>query len=101
VRGTDPPEPRPPEAFRVLHVVSFQDPGREAEKVRELYDRLAEARRETGEGAVPFGKFEALVKTQVAELRRGGSDEVSFRVAVQDGRVSFTARGLKGVGGAE
>ena len=50
-----------------------------------------------GETAVGFQKFAHLVTSQVAELRRRGSPEVAFRVAVRNGKVSFTARGLKGV----
>ena len=38
-----------------------------------------------------------LVKLQVKKLRETGSPEVAFRVAVKDGKVSFTARALKGV----
>ena len=38
-----------------------------------------------------------LVREHVTELRKWGSPEVAFRVAVVDGRVSFTARALKGV----
>jgi len=37
------------------------------------------------------------VKNQVKKLRDAGSPEVAFRVAVKDGKVNFTARGLKGV----
>ena len=33
---------------------------------------------------------------QVKKLKEGGTSEVAFRVAVKDGKVSFTARGLKG-----
>jgi hypothetical protein len=50
-----------------------------------------------GEQAVPFHKFAELIKSQVAKLRDTGSPEVAFRVAVKDGKVNFTARGLKGV----
>jgi hypothetical protein len=32
----------------------------------------------------------------VNKLRESGSPEVAFRVAVKDGKVSFTARALKG-----
>ena len=49
-----------------------------------------------GEEGIPFHKFADLVKTQVTRLRKGGVEEVAFRVAVKDGRVNFTARGLKG-----
>ena len=82
---------------RILHVSSFRDPVREIDKLTELYESLAEARRDVGEDAPPFHKFAELVKNQVKKLRDTGSPEVAFRVAVKDGKVSFTARGLKGV----
>src|SRR6476646_2453715 len=64
-----------PEA-KVLHVASFREPGSEMEKLHELYDRLAEARRTVGEEAVPFHKFADLVKNQVKKLKEQGSPEV-------------------------
>jgi len=81
---------------RVLHVTTFEDPLKEMEKVHRLYDNLAEARRESGQEAIPFHKFADLIKTQVNALKEKGSPEVAFRVAVKDGKVAFTARGLKG-----
>jgi hypothetical protein len=81
---------------RILRVAAFTDPVREIEKLTELYESLAEARREVGEENVPFHKFADLVKGQVNKLRQTGSPEVAFRVAVKDGKVSFTARALKG-----
>ena len=82
---------------RIVHVSSFRDPLRETDKLTELYESLSEARREAGENQVPFHKFAELVKLQVKKLRETGSPEVAFRVAVKDGKVSFTARALKGV----
>ena len=93
-----PPEPekkRPED--RILHVSSFRDPLREMDKLTELYESLAEARRDVGEEAPPFHKFAELVKNQVKKLREGGAPEVAFRVSVKDGKVAFTARGMKGV----
>ena len=90
------PERKGPED-RILHVSSFRDPVREIDKLTELYERLAEARREVGEDAPPFHKFAELVKNQVKKLRQSGAPEVAFRVAVKDGKVNFTARGMKGV----
>jgi hypothetical protein len=90
------PERKGPED-RILHVSSFRDPVREIDKLTDLYESLAAARREIGEEAPPFHKFAELVKGQVKKLRDGGSPEVAFRVAVKDGKVNFTARGLKGV----
>jgi hypothetical protein len=76
---------------RILHVAAFHDPTREMDKLHELYERLADARREAGEDAVPFHKFADLVKDQVKRLKQSGSPEVAFRVAVKDGKVNFTA----------
>jgi hypothetical protein len=50
-----------------------------------------------GQEAIPFHKFAELIKTQVGTLKGKGSPEVAFRVAIKDGKVAFTARGLKGV----
>ena len=94
-RGPVAPEKKLPED-RILHVSSFTDPVREIDKLTDLYESLAEARREVGEAAPPFHKFAELVKNQVKKLKQAGSPEVAFRVAVKDGKVNFTARGLKG-----
>lgn len=94
-KRSEPERPKPED--RILCVASFQDPVRELDKLTDLYESLAEARREAGEEAVPFHKFADLVKKQVKKLRQSGSPEVAFRVAVKKGKVSFTARALKGV----
>ena len=69
---------------------------REMDKLHSLYDSLMDARRQVGDDVVPFHRFAALVKDQVTKLRESGSPEVAFRVAVKDGKVNFTVRGLKG-----
>jgi len=94
-RSDKPPEPQRP-ADRIMHVASFRDPMKEMDKLHDLYNSLVEARREIGEPAVPFHKFTDLVKSQVKKLKDAGTGEVAFRVAVKDGKVSFTARGMKG-----
>jgi hypothetical protein len=87
-------KPEEPES-RVLHVTAFQDPMKEMDKLHSLYDSLMDARRQVGAEAVPFHRFAALVKDQVTKLRESGSPEVAFRVAMKDGKVNFTVRGLK------
>ncbi len=82
---------------RIVHVTTFTDPLQEMDKLQDLYDSLVDARRAVGEDAVPFHRFTALIKTQVGHLRQAGSPEVAFRVAIRDGKVHFTARGLKGM----
>jgi len=81
---------------RILSVTTFSDPTKEMDKLRELYESLAEARREVGEDAIPFHKFADLIKTQVGAFKQKGTPEVAFRVAVKQGKVAFTARAMKG-----
>jgi hypothetical protein len=94
--ATKVPEKQKKVEDRILHVSSFRDPLREMDKLTQLYESLSEARREVGEDAPPFHKFAELVKSQVNKLKKSGTAEVAFRVAVKDGKVNFTARGLKG-----
>lgn len=95
--GTQAPaKPGAPPMPQVVHVTAIGDPMKDIDKVRELYESLMDARREAGDQTVPFHRFVGLVKDQVKTLQQKGSPEVAFRVAVTDGKVSFTARGLKG-----
>jgi hypothetical protein len=88
--------PAKPADDGLMHVTTFRDPTREMEKVQELYERLAEARRQAGQDPIPFHKFADLIRTQVAGLKEKGSPEVAFRVSMKDGKVNFTARAVKG-----
>jgi hypothetical protein len=81
---------------RVLYVAAFQDPMQEMDKLHELYDTLAEARRESGQDPVPFHRFAELIKSQVQKMKTEGSCEVAFRVSMKDGKANFTARALRG-----
>ena len=91
----EPAKPQRPED-KILHVTTFSDPLKQMDKLHDLYESIAEARRQSGEEPVPFHKFADLIKTQVAGLKEKGSAEVAFRVAVKDGKVNFTARALRG-----
>jgi hypothetical protein len=90
-----PREKRPED--RILHVAAFTDPLQQMDKLHELYDSVSEARREVGADNVPFHRFAELVKTQVEKMKAENGGEVAFRVALKDGKVSFTARALRGV----
>ena len=81
---------------RILGVAAFNNVARQQDKLHELYESLAEARHEVGREPVPFHKFAELVKSQVKKLGDNNS-EVAFRVAIKDGKVSFTARAMKGI----
>ena len=94
-RVEQPAEPDRPKD-RVVRVATFRDPMHEMERLQGLYESLVEARRDLGQEAIPFHKFAELVNTQVHKLRKSDSGEVAFRVSVKDGKVSFTARVMKG-----
>src|SRR5690349_6216908 len=93
-RVVDAPKKGPQD--RILGVAAFSNVAREQDKLHELYESLAEARHEVGLEPVPFHKFAELVKGQVKKLGDKNS-EVAFRVAIKDGKVSFTARAMKGI----
>ncbi len=88
--------PKRPED-RILHVAAFNDVLREQDKLHDLYESLAEARNQVGLDPVPFHKFADLVKNQVKKLNEDGDTEVAFRVAIKEGKVSFTARAMRGI----
>ena len=82
----------------LVHEVRLADPMSEMDRVQALYESLMDARRAAGERPVPFHRFAQLIKDEVMQLRGAGTSEVTFRVAVQEGKVRLTASGTK-VGG--
>lgn len=89
-------EPRRPDD-RILHVTTFTNLADEQEKLQELYHSIVDARHELGAPQPPFHRFAELVKNQITEMQQGGTREVAFRVAIAEGRLTFTARGLAGL----
>ena len=95
--AAEPPKPAPKkEEDRILFVAAFKDPLNEMDKLQDLYSTVRDAREKLGEESIPFHKFTELVKSQVSKLKKDGAPEVAFRVAVKDGKLMFTAKGLKG-----
>jgi hypothetical protein len=92
-RADKPVEP-PAAGERLVHVAKVRDPAAEPDRVKELYEQLAEARKQTGEAPVAFDRVAALVKAQVDKFKADGT-EVSFRVAMKDGKVSLTVKPVK------
>jgi hypothetical protein len=91
-------DPKP--ADRVLHVATINDPTHEPDKLNALFDTLVAARRSVGLPAVPYPDFAALVEKQVTRLKGQGGRSVTFRLAVKDGKIAFTARATKGAPGS-
>lgn len=86
----------------IVHTTSLSDPVNQLDKLRDLYDALMDARRAVGHDVVPFHRFADLVKRQVSDLQqRHRAAEVSFRVVVEEGKVSFKARPRGGAGTAD
>ncbi len=80
-------------------MATFSNPSKEPVKVRELYNSFIEARKQAGQDRVDYERFEELLQAQVKAIRnKGGASEVAFRVAIQDGKVAFTARAMRGSG---
>ena len=86
---------RQADGARVVAVTTFKDPTAEPDRMKALYEQLTAARKEAGEKPVPFEAFKQVVRAQVNKLG-SGQGEVAFRVAVQDGKVTLTAKALKG-----
>ena len=99
--GKPPPEPvrtvskaeqaQPASSDRV---VRFSSAGADEERVKELYERLVEVKQAAGEAPVPIERVAALVKAQVEKYAADGN-EVSFRVALKDGKVSLTVKPVR------
>ncbi len=81
----------------VVAVASFKDPMKESDRLMALYERLSEARNVSGEQQIPYHRFAEVVRAQVNKLG-GGEAEVAFKVAMKDGKVTLTAKMLKGGG---
>jgi hypothetical protein len=75
-------------------VVSF---GRSAgeDRVKELYEQLAAAKKQVGEAPVEYDRVAALVKAQVSKFSDEGAN-VAFKIALKDGKVSLTVKAEKG-----
>ena len=81
---------------RVLTVTTFSDPVKEMDKLQELYESLAEARREVGEEAIPCHKFADLIRTQVVSFKKKRTPQVAFRVSVKQRQVAISATPMRG-----
>ena len=74
--------------------MSFSNPEHEREKVYTLYEKLVEARTETGErSATPsLQDFERFVQQKTKDLKDKGGHEIEYTVSVENGRVKLKAR---------
>jgi hypothetical protein len=76
--------------------ISCRDPHKEIEIVKSLYSSLLEAKQKCGESTegISFPKFHRLVAQKSDALKeKTGCERVVFSVALDQGHVSFKARG--------
>jgi hypothetical protein len=96
--GTSPPAPHAtkperqrPSGPRVVAEAAIRDPAKESDRLKELYEQLSSARKAAGEQPLPYDRFAQVVRAQVTKLGRG-SNEVAFKVNVQGGKVTLSAK---------
>jgi hypothetical protein len=84
------PRPQEPTAF----ALALSSPEHEKEKIYTLYEKLIEARSETGEkaNAPSLKDFERFVQQKTKELQEKGGREIEYSVGIEGGRVRLKAR---------
>ena len=85
------PEPRDPALIRFKR---DQETNQDTDRVKQLYQQLTDAKKKAGETPVPLDRVAALVKAQVDKFKSEGQD-VTFKVAVKNGKVSLTVKPVK------
>jgi hypothetical protein len=81
-------------ARREAFTMSFSQPDKERDKLETLYQKLIEARTETGErsGAPSLQDFEKFVRNKTKDLKSKGGKEVEYTVSIESGKVKLKAR---------
>jgi len=99
-----PPPPPPPAAPRhagahggPVEQFRVQNPERDAQTVRDLYESFLQARRSNGETApVKYESFQKLIGQQASRiLSDKGGQAVEFRLEKKEGKVSLKAKVVK------
>ena len=74
--------------------MAFSNPEAETEKVETLYQRLVQARTETGErsGVPSLKDFERFVQKKTKDLKDKGGREIEYTVSIENGHVKLKAR---------
>jgi len=83
-------------AERVIKFGRADDTGTGSSRVKELYEQLAQAKKQVGEEPVAFERVQALVRAQVDKF--GADGNVAFKIGMKDGKVSLTVKSEKDKG---
>ena len=85
VKAAEPPVPSP------IRFGRDQELTPDSDRVKELFEQLADAKKQVGETPVAIDRLAALVRAQVEKFSAEGRD-VAFKVALKDGKVSLTVK---------
>ena len=102
--GPTPPHEHAAESRRSAHdakaeaesIIKFgraDDTSTGSSRVKELYEQLANAKKQVGEEPVSFERVQALVRAQVDKF--GSEGNVAFKIGTKDGKVSLTVKAEK------
>ena len=80
-------------ADRVVKFGRADDTSTGSSRVKELYEQLANAKKQVGEQPVSFERVQALVRAQVEKF--GADRNVAFKIGTKDGKVSLTVKADK------
>ena len=83
-------------AERVIKFGRADDTSTGSSRVKELYEQLANAKKQVGEEPVSFERVQALVRAQVDKF--GADGNVAFKIGTKDGKVSLTVKSEKDKG---
>ena len=89
-RRPDPADAPAPDSG-MIRFARDQQLSADSEPVKKLFEQLADAKKQVGESPVAIERLAALVRAQVDKFAAEGKD-VTFRVAMKDGKVSLTAK---------
>jgi hypothetical protein len=90
-RRADPDDAPAPGEPATVRFGRDQQLSAESEPVRQLFEQLAAAKKQLGETPVAIDRLAALVRAQVDKFAAEGKN-VSFKVALKDGKVQLTAK---------
>ena len=79
---------------RVAFALSFSNPEHEKTGIYTLYEKLLEARAQTGQGAgaPSLTDFETFVLGKTKDLKKKGGRNIEYSVNIENGRVKLKAR---------
>ncbi|HEV3480824.1 MAG TPA: MXAN_5187 C-terminal domain-containing protein [Candidatus Acidoferrales bacterium] len=82
------------EQRRAIFALSLSNPEHEKEKIYALYEKLIEARTQTGQksGTPSLKDFENFVREKTKDLKHQGGRDVEYSVNIENGRVKLKAR---------